>query len=65
MDREFKRFAQYLERYYGVQFDRQEGFVICPECGEPLYDCDWTVFDFSNEDDEYICPVCQEILEAE
>ena len=33
MDRAFKQFAKYLEKYYRVQFDRKEGFVICPVCG--------------------------------
>lgn len=65
MDRAFRSFAKYLEKEYGVLFDREEGFVICPECGEPLYQCDWDVNDYSDDDDNYICPVCGENLEAE
>ena len=63
MSREFKTFARYLEDNYGALFDRKEGFVCCPECGEPIYDCDWTVDDYTNEEDDFICPVCGEPLE--
>ena len=65
MNKTFESFAEYLEGNYGVYFDREEGFVICPECEEPLYECDWDVFDYINRQNEFICPVCGEILEAE
>ena len=42
-----------------VDFD--EGYFICPHCGEPIYDTDWTEADMM-EDDCIICPICQEIL---
>ena len=68
MDMPFYAFATYLEKNYGVYFDREEGFVECPECGEPLYSCDWSVEDYTVEiDDELclICPVCETNLDAE
>lgn len=68
MDMPFYAFATYLERNYGAYFDREEGFVECPECGEPLYSCDWSVEDYTVEiDDELclICPVCETILDEE
>ena len=59
----FRKFAIRLEDVYGVQFDREEGFVVCPECEEPLYDCDWDKSDFINEDCNFVCPICGEPLE--
>ena len=40
------------EKIYGIQVDFEERFFICPECGEPIYECDWA----EEELDE--CPVC-------
>ena len=37
----------------GCFVDYEEGFFICPECGEPIYACDWQGHDFST------CPVCE------
>ena len=68
MDMPFYAFATYLEDTYGVYFDREEGFVECPECQEPLYSCDWSIEDYYREiDGEYymVCPVCGTILDAE
>ena len=47
---------------YGSQVDYEEGFFVCPECGEPIYECDWSESELRNEDGEYICPVCEEVL---
>ena len=63
MDMGFRSFAKYLEKTYGVQFDKKEGFVVCPECGEPIYSCDWTIEDYTDEDDNWICPICGEVFE--
>ena len=68
MSMTFYAFATYLEDNYGVQFDRDEGFVCCPECGEPLYDCDWSVEDYCEDIDGELhlkCPVCEMDLDAE
>lgn len=67
MDKDFRRFAEYLVEVYGVFFDREEEFVICPECGEPIYYCDYpSIWDYTeDENDLYICPICEEILEVE
>ena len=41
------------EEEYGTHIDWEERFFICPECGEPIYECDW-------EDEELnCCPVCE------
>ena len=41
------------EKIYGVQVDWEDRFFICPECGEPIYECDWDV------DELDVCPVCE------
>ena len=45
--------AQYLQDEYGVFVDWDEEFFICPECGEPIYKCDWCI------DELGACPVCE------
>jgi hypothetical protein len=32
----------------------EEGFFICPECGEPIYECDW-----DEHPDWSECPICE------
>lgn len=46
--------AKYVERVYGSFVDWKERFYLCPECGEPIYECDWD----ENELCDMICPVC-------
>lgn len=42
----------YCENVYGVVLNTKEGFFICPDCGEPIYECDW-------EDHHWeTCPIC-------
>lgn len=46
--------ADVVEKDYGSYVNREDNFYICPECGEPVYACDW-------DDDELvdvICPIC-------
>lgn len=40
---------------YGGYVDWEERFYLCPECGEPIYECDWT----RDELEHYLCPVCE------
>ena len=58
----FDCFASKIESIYGSQYDREEGFVCCPECGEPIYDCDWSFKEYTIflEDGRYqfVCPIC-------
>ena len=49
--------AKYVERVYGAYVDWEERFYICPECGEPVYEFDW-----SNDIDfllDFLCPICE------
>lgn len=46
--------AEYCEETFGSYVDWDEGFFICPECAEPIYEVDW------NEHSEWdMCPVCE------
>lgn len=46
--------ARIVEKIYGGYVDWEERFYECPECGEPIYECDWTAEDLEKE----LCPVC-------
>ena len=54
--------ARKCEEDYGSYVDYEEGFFVCANCGEPIYECDWSESELRNEDGEYICPVCEEAL---
>ena len=46
--------AKYVEQVFGGYVDWEERFYLCPECGEPVYECDWD----ENELCDEICPIC-------
>ena len=46
--------AKLVEKVYGSYVDWEERFYLCPECGEPVYECDWTDRDLMF----VICPIC-------
>lgn len=47
--------AKVVEKFYGGYVNWDERFYLCPECGEPIYECDWAFMDLLH----YICPVCE------
>ncbi len=47
--------AHTVEDVYGGFVDWEERFYNCPECDEPVYECDWTAGELKN----FICPVCE------
>lgn len=49
----WERAKELCEEDYGTYVDEEEGFFICPECGEPIYKCDWEEYKDWN-----ICPIC-------
>jgi len=49
----WEKIARYCEDEYGIFVDWEERFFICPECGEPIYECDWSA------DELHACPVCE------
>lgn len=48
--------AHTVEDVYGgyVDWDGDERFYECPECGELIFECEWTAEDSKKE----LCPVC-------
>ncbi len=50
-----------VEETFGGFVNREEEFYICPECGEPVYKCDWTEHELA----EAICPICGFDIEDE
>ena len=54
----WEKIALQLQRDYGVHVDWEERFFECPECGEPIYECDWADSDVFVEELELGCPVC-------
>lgn len=49
-----------IEPVYGGYVDWDEEFFLCPECGEPIYKCDYPYIDMG-----MICPVCEIMVEEE
>jgi len=47
-----------IERTYCVHVDWDERFFECPECGEPIYECDWDAEEDWMGDGLIACPVC-------
>ncbi len=52
--------ATFVEKDYGSYVDWDEEFFICPECGEPIYKCDYPYIDSG-----MICPVCEVMVDEE
>ena len=48
--------ATKVEKIYGAHVDWEERFYECPECGEPVYECDWTEGQLAF----WLCPICQD-----
>lgn len=49
----WEKVARYCQEEYGIHIDWEDRFFICPDCSEPVYECDW-------EDEELdACPICE------
>jgi len=47
--------AKEVEQVYGTYVDWKERFYECPDCGEPVYECDWNDSILK----AFICPICE------
>lgn len=47
--------ADLVEKVYGGFVDYEERFYTCPNCDEPIYECDWLDIFLKHS----ICPVCE------
>ena len=48
--------AEYIKDCCGNDFvNYEERYYHCPECGEPIYECDWTQRELA----EFFCPICE------
>ena len=54
----WEKLANYCYDTYGSHIDWESRFFICPECGEPIYECDWDEDQVQDFDGNYYCPVC-------
>ena len=52
---EWQLLAEYANEVYGAYVDWEERYFICPSCGEPIYEEDYSYFSDS-------CPVCEELI---
>ena len=52
--------ATFVEEDYSGYVDWDEEFFLCPECGEPIYKCDYSYISMG-----MICPVCETMVEEE
>lgn len=48
------------EELYGAEVNTKEGYFVCPECGEVIYESDWRGYDNWS-----ICPVCEMAFEED
>ena len=54
MKNEWERNANFAAAVCGAFVDWDERFYECPECGEPIYECDWTDDELKKD----LCPIC-------
>ena len=64
----WERVARAVEEETGTFVEWDEEFFICPECGEPVYKCDWRESDYTEGQSyagEYYCPICDMVIYEE
>lgn len=59
-----------IAKIYGTQYecsdmcdDDEDNFIVCGECGEPIYLDDYPEFDGAADKSFCICPICEQRLD--
>lgn len=47
--------AKWANTFYKSEVNYDKGFYLCPECGELIYDDDWSEQDLK----DFLCPICK------
>lgn len=47
--------ANFVKEIYDCHVDYEERFYLCPDCGEPIYEADWSEESLK----EFTCPICE------
>lgn len=42
-----------------INNEEDDNVVYCPECGEPIYESDFPYIETNDENNSYICPICE------
>lgn len=45
-----------------IDSDEDDNCIYCPECGEPIYECDYPEIE-TDKDRNLICPICECIFD--
>lgn len=45
-----------------INSDEDDNYVQCPECGDPIYECDYPEIE-ADKSGNPICPVCECVLD--
>ena len=63
----WEQVARFCQEVYGSHIDWEERFYECPECGEPVYECDYGEYGdyYTLEDEGPLCPVCEFLYEGD
>ena len=48
----WEQIARHVKAVYDYFVDWDDRVFICPDCGEPIYECDWA------DNDLTTCPIC-------
>lgn len=59
----WNKIAHLIEVNYGSLVNWNDRFFYCPECYEPIYEDEWADLDFLDGNNNFICPVCESVIE--
>lgn len=66
----WEHIARYVATTYDTEVNFNEEYFLCPECGEPVYACDYIDSDYFLGKNAYYthgkvyCPICEQQLNS-